>query len=56
MDDLKRIARRAMLERGLQPEFSPEAVARTRSITEPAGASPRRRRCWGPASVSSSTR
>ena len=36
MDDLKRIARRAMLERGLLPEFSAEALEQTRSITEPA--------------------
>src|SRR3984893_17700341 len=36
MDDLKRIARRAMLDRGLLPDFSPEAVAQTNSITQAA--------------------
>ena len=39
MDDLKRIARRAMLERGLQPEFSSEALEQARAITEPASIS-----------------
>jgi VacB/RNase II family 3'-5' exoribonuclease len=33
MDDLKRIARRAMLDRGLLPDFSAEAVAQANSIT-----------------------
>ena len=36
MDDLKRIARRAMLDRGLLPDFSAEAVAQANSITAPA--------------------
>jgi VacB/RNase II family 3'-5' exoribonuclease len=36
MDDLKRIARRAMLDRGLLPDFSPETLAQTNSITAPA--------------------
>ena len=36
MDDLKRIARRAMLDHGLQPDFPAEAVAQTNSITQPA--------------------
>jgi VacB/RNase II family 3'-5' exoribonuclease len=36
MDDLKRIAHRAMLDRGLLPDFSPEALAQTSSITAPA--------------------
>jgi exoribonuclease-2 len=33
MDDLKRIARAAMLERGLLPDFSAQALAQTNSIT-----------------------
>ena len=37
MDDLKRIARHAMLERGLLPDFSPEALAQAKSIASPAG-------------------
>jgi exoribonuclease R len=36
MDDLKRVARRAMLDRGLLPDFSPEAVAQANSITQAA--------------------
>jgi VacB/RNase II family 3'-5' exoribonuclease len=36
MDDLKRIARHAMLDRGLLPDFSPEALAQTKSIASPA--------------------
>ena len=36
MDDLQRIARRAMLERGLLPDFSAAAVAQANSITQPA--------------------
>ena len=36
MDDLKRIARNAMRERGLLPDFSPEALAQTSSLTAPA--------------------
>jgi VacB/RNase II family 3'-5' exoribonuclease len=32
MDDLKRVARRAMLDRGLLPDFSAEAVAQANSI------------------------
>ena len=38
MDDLKRIARQAMLEHGLQPDFSPAALAQANSITQPASA------------------
>jgi exoribonuclease-2 len=38
-DQLKGIARRAMLERGLLPDFSAEVVAETGSITKPAAAS-----------------
>ena len=36
MDDLKRIARHAMLDRGLLPDFAPEALAQTSSIKAPA--------------------
>ena len=36
MDDLKRIARHAMLDHGLSPDFSPEALAQTKSITSAA--------------------
>ncbi len=36
MDDLQRIARRAMLERGLVPDFPAAAVAQANSITQPA--------------------
>ncbi len=36
MDDLKRIARRAMLDRGLLPDFAPEAVEQANSIKTPA--------------------
>lgn len=36
MDDLKRIARRAMLDRGLLPDFAPEALDQANSITKPA--------------------
>lgn len=36
MDDLKRIARHAMLDGGLLPDFSAEALAQTNSITAPA--------------------
>ncbi len=32
--ELKRIARRAMLERGLLPDFSPEALAEMRALTD----------------------
>lgn len=38
MDDLQRIARRAMLERGLLPDFPAAAVAQANSITQPATA------------------
>ncbi|MGO9515005.1 MAG: RNB domain-containing ribonuclease [Steroidobacteraceae bacterium] len=38
LDLLKRIARRAMLERGLLPEFSAAALNQTHSITAPAAA------------------
>ncbi len=34
---LKRIARRAMLERGLLPDFSPEAITQLDTINSPAG-------------------
>jgi VacB/RNase II family 3'-5' exoribonuclease len=33
---LRRVARRAMIERGLQPEFSPEALQQAQSITQAA--------------------
>ena len=36
MDDLKSIARRAMLDHGLQPDFSAQALAQTSAITAPA--------------------
>lgn len=36
MDDLKRIARRAMLDRGLLPDFSDAALAQASSIARPA--------------------
>src|ERR1700756_1042184 len=36
MDDLKRIARQAMLEHGLQPDFSAAALAQASSIAQPA--------------------
>jgi exoribonuclease-2 len=35
MDDLKSIARRAMLDHGLLPDFSASALAQTSSITQP---------------------
>ena len=35
MDDLKRIARQAMLDRGLLPEFSAAAMSQANSITQP---------------------
>src|ERR1700728_1238388 len=35
MDDLKSIARRAMLDHGLQPDFSAQALAQTSAITAP---------------------
>jgi VacB/RNase II family 3'-5' exoribonuclease len=35
MDDLKSIARRAMLDHGLQPDFSAQALAQTSAITQP---------------------
>ncbi|HEY0341659.1 MAG TPA: RNB domain-containing ribonuclease, partial [Steroidobacteraceae bacterium] len=37
MQDLKRIAHQAMLDRGLLPDFSADAVAQTSAITQPAG-------------------
>ncbi len=36
MDDLKRIARHAMLDRGLEPDFPPAALVQTESINVPA--------------------
>jgi VacB/RNase II family 3'-5' exoribonuclease len=36
MDDLKRIAHRAMLDHGLLPDFSADALAQASSITQPA--------------------
>ena len=36
MDDLKRIAHRAMLDHGLLPDFSTDALAQASSITQPA--------------------
>lgn len=39
MDELKGLARRAMLDRGLLPDFSSEAVTQLASITQPAAAS-----------------
>jgi exoribonuclease-2 len=39
MDDLKRIARHAMLDRGLLPDFSAQALAQTNSIAAPAQSS-----------------
>jgi VacB/RNase II family 3'-5' exoribonuclease len=39
-DQLRAIARRAMLDRGMQPDFSPAAVAETQAITRPAHGSP----------------
>jgi exoribonuclease-2 len=36
MEDLKRIAHRAMLDHGLQPDFSPDELAQASSITQPA--------------------
>lgn len=36
MDDLKRIAHRAMLDHGLQPDFPADALAQASSITQPA--------------------
>lgn len=36
MDDLKRIAHRAMLDHGLLPDFSADALAQANSITQPA--------------------
>ncbi len=41
MDDLKRIARQAMLDRGLLPDFSAAAVAQANSITHAAAESAR---------------
>ena len=35
MDDLKSIARRAMLDHGLQPDFSAQALTQASSITQP---------------------
>jgi exoribonuclease R len=35
MDDLKSIARRAMLDHGLQPDFSAQALAQANAITHP---------------------
>jgi VacB/RNase II family 3'-5' exoribonuclease len=35
MDDLKSIARRAMLDHGLQPDFSAQALAQTSAINQP---------------------
>jgi VacB/RNase II family 3'-5' exoribonuclease len=37
MDDLRRIARRAMLEHGLQPDFPPAALSQLAAIQQPAG-------------------
>jgi VacB/RNase II family 3'-5' exoribonuclease len=37
MDDLRRIARRAMLEHGLQPDFPPAALTQLAAIQQPAG-------------------
>ena len=34
MDDLKSIARRAMLDHGLQPDFSAQALAQTSAIIQ----------------------
>ena len=39
MDDLKRIAHRAMLDRGLLPEFSADALAQVNAIDQPAASS-----------------
>lgn len=39
MDLLRKVARKAMLARGLLPDFSPAAVAQARAITAPAAAS-----------------
>lgn len=39
MEDLQHIARRAMLDRGLLPEFSKQALAQLEGIVEPAGSS-----------------
>jgi VacB/RNase II family 3'-5' exoribonuclease len=39
MDDLKRIARHAMLDRGLQPDFSADALTQLNSITRAASLS-----------------
>src|ERR1700722_8070019 len=36
MDDLRRIAHRAMLDHGLLPDFSADALAQAGSITQPA--------------------
>src|ERR1700761_7820221 len=36
MDDLKRIAHRAMLDHGLLPDFSADALTQASSITQPA--------------------
>ena len=38
MDDLRRIAHRAMLEHGLQPDFPPPALAQLAAIQRPADA------------------
>jgi exoribonuclease II len=38
MDDLRRIAHRAMLEHGLQPDFPPAALGQLAAIQRPAGA------------------
>ena len=35
-DNLKSIARRAMIDRGLLPDFSPQVVAETNALTSPA--------------------
>src|SRR5688572_18041866 len=34
--DLEQLARRAMIERGLAPDFPPEAIAQTKKLKEPA--------------------
>jgi VacB/RNase II family 3'-5' exoribonuclease len=40
MDDLRRIARRAMLEHGLQPDFPPAALTELAAIQQPATGGP----------------
>ena len=39
MKDLEGVARQAMLDRGLLPDFSPAALAELNAITRPATAS-----------------